>query len=34
MEVKNFRLNKASNQDALWLAEILNREGSKLGTQV
>lgn len=34
MEVKNFRLNHPSHQDALWLEEILNREGSKLGTQV
>ena len=34
MEVKNFRLNSASKPDAAWLAEILNREGNKLGTQV
>jgi len=34
MEVKNFRLNHASKPDALWLEGILNREGSKLGTQV
>ena len=34
MKIKNFRLNHASKADALWLAEILNREGSKMGTQV
>lgn len=34
MEIKNFRLNHASKPDAVWLAEILNREGGKLGTQV
>jgi len=34
MEVKNFRLNHCSRSDALWLSEMLNREGKQLGTGV
>lgn len=34
METKNFRLHNASKSDALWLKEVLNREGSQFGTQV
>jgi poly-gamma-glutamate synthesis protein (capsule biosynthesis protein) len=30
----NFRVNRASTNDALWLRNILNREGSVLGTHV
>ncbi|MGA1876365.1 MAG: CapA family protein, partial [bacterium] len=31
---KNFRVNRASRKDALWLRDMLNREGKKLGTEV
>jgi poly-gamma-glutamate synthesis protein (capsule biosynthesis protein) len=31
---KRFRLNRASREDAAWLAETLNREGRALGTTV
>lgn len=34
MIIKNFKLNNASKTDALWLKDILNREGEQLGTQV
>ena len=34
MQIKNFRLNRASEADALWLKEVLNREGKKFGTRV
>lgn len=34
LKIKNFRLNYASDKDAAWLARILNREGSQLGTKV
>lgn len=34
MQVKRFRLNHASGMDALWLKEVLNREGRKFGTSV
>jgi poly-gamma-glutamate capsule biosynthesis protein CapA/YwtB (metallophosphatase superfamily) len=34
MQIKHFRANRASNADALWLRDILNREGKKLGTRV
>jgi poly-gamma-glutamate synthesis protein (capsule biosynthesis protein) len=34
MQVKRFRLNRASDDDASWLKNILNREGKKLGTSV
>jgi poly-gamma-glutamate synthesis protein (capsule biosynthesis protein) len=33
-KTKNFRLHNASKSDALWLKEVLNREGSPFGTQV
>lgn len=32
MQVKNFRLNKASGKDAKWLQNVLTREGKDLGT--
>ena len=34
MQVKHFRLNRTSDDDASWLKNILNREGKKLGTSV
>ena len=34
MQIKHFRLNRASEADALWLKEVLNREGEKFGTRV
>ncbi len=34
MQIKNFRLGRASPADARWLAEVLNREGKKFGTRV
>jgi poly-gamma-glutamate synthesis protein (capsule biosynthesis protein) len=34
MQMKNFRLNRASQDDARWLGEVLNREGKKFGTRV
>jgi poly-gamma-glutamate capsule biosynthesis protein CapA/YwtB (metallophosphatase superfamily) len=33
-QIKRFRVNRASRVDALWLRDILNREGRKFGTQV
>jgi poly-gamma-glutamate capsule biosynthesis protein CapA/YwtB (metallophosphatase superfamily) len=33
-EVRHFRVNRASGADALWLAQILSREGGKFGTRV
>jgi poly-gamma-glutamate capsule biosynthesis protein CapA/YwtB (metallophosphatase superfamily) len=33
-QIKHFRVNRASRDDALWLAHTLNREGKKLGTGV
>lgn len=32
--IKSFRVNKAENEDARWLAEMLEREGKPLGTRV
>lgn len=32
MQIKQFRLNKASTVDALWLKEMFNREGKRFGT--
>lgn len=32
--IRNFRVQRASKADALWLRDILNREGRKLGTRV
>ena len=34
MQIRNFRLNRASEADARWLVAVLTREGRKLGTQV
>ena len=34
LQIKRFRLNRASADDALWLKDILNREGKKFGTSV
>ena len=34
VQIKHFRLNRGSNADALWLSDILNREGKKFGTRV
>jgi poly-gamma-glutamate synthesis protein (capsule biosynthesis protein) len=33
-QVKRFRLNRVSREDALWLQGTLNREGAKFGTSV
>ena len=32
--IRNFRVNHASKADVLWLRDILNREGIRLGTRV
>jgi poly-gamma-glutamate synthesis protein (capsule biosynthesis protein) len=32
--IRNFRVNRAPEADALWLEGMLNREGAKLGTRV
>jgi poly-gamma-glutamate synthesis protein (capsule biosynthesis protein) len=34
MQIKRFRLNRASGDDARWLRGVLNREGKKFGTGV
>ncbi|QBQ55818.1 CapA family protein [Nitrosococcus wardiae] len=34
LQIKHFRLNRASREDRQWLQETLTREGKKLGTQV
>lgn len=34
METKNFRINHASKSDALWMKNVLDREGIALGTKV
>ncbi len=34
MQIKNFRLNRATKADAKWIADVLNREGKTLGTRV
>lgn len=34
MEMKKFRLNRVSRNDALWLQEMLNSEGEPLGTKM
>ncbi|WP_455234674.1 CapA family protein [Thiogranum longum] len=34
MQIRNFRLKRASSQDAGWLAKVLDRESSKLGARV
>jgi poly-gamma-glutamate synthesis protein (capsule biosynthesis protein) len=33
-QIKYFKVNRPSREDALWLANILNREGKKFGTRV
>jgi len=33
-EIKRFRLQQASAQDAAWLRDVMAREGKPLGTQV
>ncbi len=33
-QIKHFKVNRTSRDDALWLADILNREGKKFGTRV
>ena len=32
--IKNFRLNRSSKDDTLWLRDVLNREGRQFGTRV
>lgn len=34
MQIRHFKANRASRADALWLRDILNIEGKKLGTRV
>lgn len=34
MQIRNLRLNRAAQMDILWLMDILNREGKRLGTRV
>jgi len=34
MQIKYFKLNRASREDTLWLRDVLNRESKKLGNQV
>jgi len=34
MQIKRFKANRVSRTDALWLRDILNREGKKFGTSV
>lgn len=34
MQIKHFRLNRASRADTEWLKDVLNREGEFFGTQV
>lgn len=34
LQIRNFRLNRASREDAQWLADLLSREGERLGTAV
>ncbi len=33
-QIKNFKVNRASRADSLWLRDTLNREGKKFGTRV
>jgi poly-gamma-glutamate capsule biosynthesis protein CapA/YwtB (metallophosphatase superfamily) len=32
--IRRFRLNRASEEDMLWLKDTLNREGERFGTRV
>jgi poly-gamma-glutamate capsule biosynthesis protein CapA/YwtB (metallophosphatase superfamily) len=34
LEIKRFRLNRASRQDAIWLRDTLTREGKQTGTEL
>ena len=34
LQIRNFRLNRASAADAAWLCDSLNREGKRFGTRV
>ena len=34
LQIRKFRLNRATRDDAVWLRDTLNREGARLGTQV
>jgi poly-gamma-glutamate capsule biosynthesis protein CapA/YwtB (metallophosphatase superfamily) len=34
IQIKHFKANRASRADALWLRDLLNREGKKFGTRV
>lgn len=34
LQIRNFRLNRASRRDAEWLCAVLDREGGRLGTRV
>lgn len=34
MQIKHFKVNRASRTDAQWLRDVLNREGNGLGTRV
>ena len=34
LQIRNFRLNRASRDDAAWVGDVLNREGHKFGTRV
>ena len=34
MQMRKFRLNRTSRQDATWLRDTLNREGKRLGTRL
>jgi poly-gamma-glutamate capsule biosynthesis protein CapA/YwtB (metallophosphatase superfamily) len=33
-QIKYFKVNRASGDDAFWLANTLNREGKRFGTRV
>ena len=33
-QIRNFKVNRPSREDALWLANVLDREGKKFGTRV
>ena len=33
-QIRNFKVNRPSREDALWLANVLGREGKKFGTRV
>jgi poly-gamma-glutamate capsule biosynthesis protein CapA/YwtB (metallophosphatase superfamily) len=34
MQIRRFRVNNATNADALWLKAMLNTEGERLGCRV